>query len=308
MLQAAIGNPRRDVAGSIDQPATPSQLVDDSDPALMPLEAFRNAEKLAAPLFVRTDQPEHTVEALIPLDTLGLKPVVGATAGLQIVAYDPAAADQNITSGAGARRSMFRSGSVLSLVLADAAMPAAPLRSTAPKREWFGSLDVFPAPPREIAGEQWSAAVAADEQSFRAEVAIPIDVLRSAGLSPDRLLAMFQTPVQPPVNLDVLYNAFAARAVRVHLGQLPPESAEYAVRLHFAELEDKQPGERVFDIRLQGQTVATSVDIVRDAGGPRRPLTRTFAVSAEGEIVIEFLPQTGQPLLNGLELIRKSPD
>ncbi|MCL4201456.1 MAG: PQQ-binding-like beta-propeller repeat protein [Pirellulaceae bacterium] len=312
MLRAAIGSPRRDAAGSIDQPTTPSAasspLVDDSDPALMPLEAFRKSEPLAAPLFIRTDQHEQTVEALVPMDTLGLKPVVGATAGLQVVAYDPAAVDLNITSGAGARRSMFRSGSVLSLVLADAVESAAPLRSTAPKREWFGSLDVFPAPPREMAVEQWSAAIVVDEQSFRAEVAIPIDVLRSAGLSPDRLVAMFQTPVQPPINLDGLYNAFAARAVRVHLGQLPPESAEYAVRLHFAELEDKQPGERVFDIRLQGQTVATSVDIVRDAGGPRRPLVRTFAVSAEGEIVIEFLPQTGQPLLNGLELIRKSPD
>jgi hypothetical protein len=167
---------------------------------------------------------------------------------------------------------------------------------------------VFSAKPRDISSEQWSAVVAADERSFRAEVAIPIGVLQAAGLSPDRLLALFQAPGQPLANLDGLYNAFAARAVRVHLGELPPESAEYALRLHFAELEDKQPGERVFDIRLQGQTVATSVDIVRDAGGPRRPLAKTFAVHADSEIVIEFLPQAGQPLLNGLELIRKSPD
>jgi outer membrane protein assembly factor BamB len=312
LLQAAIGDPRRQGAGSAEQAtvptATSSPLIDDSDPAQMPLEAFRNSEQLAAPLFIRTDQPEQIVEALIPLDALGLKPAVGATAGLQIVAYDPAATDQNITGGAGARRSIFRSGSVLSLVLADAARSAAPLRATAPKREWFGSVDVFSAKPRDISSEQWSAVVAADERSFRAEVAIPIGVLRSAGLSPDRLLALFQAPGQPLANLDGLYNAFAARAVRVHLGELPPESAEYALRLHFAELEDKQPGERVFDIRLQGQTVATSVDIVRDAGGPRRPLAKTFAVHADSEIVIEFLPQAGQPLLNGLELIRKSPD
>jgi outer membrane protein assembly factor BamB len=312
MLRAVIGDPRSQGAGSADPGTGPSPasspLIDDSDPVQMPLEAFRNSEQLAAPLFLRAAQQEQIVEALIPLDALGLKPVVGATGGLQIVAYDPAANDQNITSGAGARRALFRSGSVLSLVLADTAEPAAPLQAMAPKREWFGSVDVFSPTPQDIPGEQWSADVAADQQSFRAEVAIPIDVLRSAGLSRDRLLAMFQAPDQPLANLDGLYNAFAARAVRVHLGQLPPESAEYAIRLHFAELEDKQPGERVFDIRLQGQTVATSVDIVRDAGGPRRPLVRTFAVNAGSEIVIEFLPQAGQPLLNGLELIRKSPD
>ena len=228
----------------------------------------------------------------------------GTVIGLQIVAYDPSANDQNITGGAGPRRALFRSGSVLSLKLAETTGPVAPLAPTAQKRDWFGSIVVCGATESALPTDSWSTAVAADERSFRAEVAVPLRVLRPAGLTRDRLLAQFHTFGKATSNLDLLYNSFQSRSVRIATGSVPWQPAPYTVRLHFAELEDKQPGQRVFDIRLQGRLVAQSLDIVREAGGPRRLLTNTFHVTPDKELVLEFLPQAGTPLLNGLELIR----
>ena len=104
------------------------------------------------------------------------------------------------------------------------------------------------------------------------------------------------------VPLDVYQTERCGAAVSYSLPNIP--DGVYTVRLHFAELEDKQPGQRVFDMRLQGRLVAPSLDIVREAGGPRRLLTKTFQVTPDQELVLEFLPQAGTPLLNGLELFR----
>ena len=53
---------------------------------------------------------------------------------------------------------------------------------------------------------------------------------------------------------------------------LPPRS--YTVRLHFAELDAVKPGERVFDVTIQGKTLIEGLDVVSQAGGVRRALTR----------------------------------
>ncbi|MCU0874642.1 MAG: PQQ-binding-like beta-propeller repeat protein, partial [Pirellulaceae bacterium] len=54
-------------------------------------------------------------------------------------------------------------------------------------------------------------------------------------------------------------------------------AAAYTVRLHFAEPEDLQPGERVFDVRLQDEPVLKGFDIVQAAGAPRRAVVKEFA-------------------------------
>ncbi|HUE72917.1 MAG TPA: PQQ-binding-like beta-propeller repeat protein [Pirellulaceae bacterium] len=83
--------------------------------------------------------------------------------------------------------------------------------------------------------------------------------------------------------------------------------AEYRVTLHFAELEkDARPGDRIFDVKLQGQTVAAGLDIVEAAGGIERALTREFRnVKVAGNLVVELTPTKGEPILAGIELERE---
>ncbi|TPG65615.1 FG-GAP-like repeat-containing protein [Hymenobacter nivis] len=59
---------------------------------------------------------------------------------------------------------------------------------------------------------------------------------------------------------------------------LPVANGKYNVVLHFAELYWTKPGQRVFDINLEGKKVATNYDIVQKVG-PLTATTETFAVT-----------------------------
>jgi outer membrane protein assembly factor BamB len=90
-------------------------------------------------------------------------------------------------------------------------------------------------------------------------------------------------------------------------------AARYTVRLAFAELDGAKPGQRVFDIQLQGKTVASGVDVVKEAGGTNRALVKEFkGIDVSDELVIELVakaddPTPGQvPVLQGVEVIRET--
>jgi len=76
-----------------------------------------------------------------------------------------------------------------------------------------------------------------------------------------------------------------------------------------ADFRDK-PGQRVFDIQLQGKTVAKDFDPVAKAGGAARAFVTEFHdIPVAGNLVLELAaPQTAdpahQPLLSGIELLR----
>ncbi len=103
-------------------------------------------------------------------------------------------------------------------------------------------------------------------------------------------------------------------ARRVRLGGLyggadnPGSGARYTVRLHFAEREALEPGQRVFDVRIQGETVAERLDIVLAAGGPDRAYLAEFTgigLDDRGAVTVEFVPRGDNvrpPLLCGLEV------
>lgn len=85
----------------------------------------------------------------------------------------------------------------------------------------------------------------------------------------------------------------------------------YRVCLGFADTENSKPGERVFDIKLQGKVVATDFDIVSEAGGPNRAVFREFSdVVVERDLVIDLVPKAANlplsytPLLNTIEVQR----
>jgi len=92
----------------------------------------------------------------------------------------------------------------------------------------------------------------------------------------------------------------------ITLAEMAEDEASYTVRLHFAEPEDLQPGERVFDVSLQGRTVLSDFDVVKTAGGPRREVVREFkAVTVEGDLHIALTPKSGQAVLCGVEVIQE---
>ncbi len=88
----------------------------------------------------------------------------------------------------------------------------------------------------------------------------------------------------------------------------PPQPEPYTVRLVFAEPDSNMdPGERVFDVVLQGQVVHPDLDIVARAGGAMRSIVGTWKDIPIGEALeIELRPKGAlSPILSGVEIQRQ---
>jgi outer membrane protein assembly factor BamB len=88
--------------------------------------------------------------------------------------------------------------------------------------------------------------------------------------------------------------------------------AKYRVRLGFCEPTHDQPGQRVFDVKLQGQTVVEDFDIAKAAGDKNTVVVQEFAdVEVSGDLVVELVPKVenvtpkSAPLLNSIEVLRQ---
>jgi hypothetical protein len=79
----------------------------------------------------------------------------------------------------------------------------------------------------------------------------------------------------------------------------------YTVRLHFAEIVLTSPGQRVFNVAINGITELSHFDIVALAGGPNIAVTQSLPASpnANGQIVITFTTVTNAAVVSGLEVI-----
>lgn len=85
--------------------------------------------------------------------------------------------------------------------------------------------------------------------------------------------------------------------------------AEYAVRLHFAELNAAaKPGSRVFDVSINGQPVLTSFDILAKTGGAGRALVEEFIIPADMRLEVLLTQCAGAtmpPVISGIEVIAR---
>nr|MBA3824489.1 coagulation factor 5/8 type domain-containing protein [Ktedonobacterales bacterium] len=74
-----------------------------------------------------------------------------------------------------------------------------------------------------------------------------------------------------------------------HLGGFTANGT-YTVRLHFAETYFKSPGQRIFNVFINGQQVLTNFDIVAAVGAPDKAIVQTFTTTADGSgmITIEY--------------------
>lgn len=87
---------------------------------------------------------------------------------------------------------------------------------------------------------------------------------------------------------------------------LPLPAGDYMLTLRLAEIFCTRPGERVFDIWVEGRMAAEALDLVRSAG----PLTRYDLLVpvrvTDGSLDIQFTAMANQPKLSAI-LVRRSP-
>jgi len=82
------------------------------------------------------------------------------------------------------------------------------------------------------------------------------------------------------------------KKISLTLGNETPVA--YTVRLVFAELEDVGPGQRRFDVMLQGARVLSSFDICEAAGGRNATVIKEFKdIEVTGKITVELQPVAG---------------
>jgi hypothetical protein len=86
-------------------------------------------------------------------------------------------------------------------------------------------------------------------------------------------------------------------------------NGRYEVELRFAELFFDAPGERVFDVRIEGQTILDDLDVVDLAGGNFRALVRTFTAEVSDEqldiaLVRDWANGVENPIINAIRVTK----
>jgi outer membrane protein assembly factor BamB len=168
----------------------------------------------------------------------------------------------------------------------------------------------------------WKGAVVAGTETMSAEFAVPLSLLKDAGLDPGTLGINAQANVaaeKPTPNIDSEAlchlggrgRSHCANFIPLGLGKapvIPPR--QFTVRLHFAELDESaKPGQRVFDVKLQDQVILKGFDVAKEAGGVRTALVKEFKhVPTTEALALEFIAAGGKltaasaPILSALEV------
>lgn len=91
---------------------------------------------------------------------------------------------------------------------------------------------------------------------------------------------------------------------------LPVPDGAYTVRLHFSEPSCTGPGQRLFDIQINGATVQSSYDIFAAAGAMNKATTLSYSVQASGShgLLLQMINRQNWALLSGIELTEVNPD
>lgn len=98
---------------------------------------------------------------------------------------------------------------------------------------------------------------------------------------------------------------------------IPVADGVYTLTLHFSEhwfgvegyAGGNAVGTRIFDVFCNGVALLRDFDIVKEAEGPLKPLTRTFRglkPNHQGKLLLSFVPTTDYACLNALEVVEES--
>jgi outer membrane protein assembly factor BamB len=109
-----------------------------------------------------------------------------------------------------------------------------------------------------------------------------------------------------------LYSSGVQGAVRITADLAPSPMAQerpYTVRIHFAE-PTVNPGERVFDVRIQDEVVLSGFDVVEEAGGRLTAVVREFqGIDTNQSLTLELIPRSGKgPIVSALEVVAETEE
>jgi hypothetical protein len=88
--------------------------------------------------------------------------------------------------------------------------------------------------------------------------------------------------------------------------QFAAPNGNYSVKLKFAEPSMSGPGQRLFNVALNGATVLSNFDIFAAAGGAMIAMDRVFPVSVTGgQITVQFSSgNANYPMINAIEIVQ----
>jgi len=82
--------------------------------------------------------------------------------------------------------------------------------------------------------------------------------------------------------------------------------SSYTVNLYFAELENKNTGERIFDIAIQDKNVTDGFDIVAEAGKCDTEVVKSFrGIKAGKTMKIDLVSRQGNTIISGIEIVQE---
>lgn len=88
---------------------------------------------------------------------------------------------------------------------------------------------------------------------------------------------------------------------------IPVVDGAYIVKLHFAETGVSAPGQRVFNVNVQG-TALNNLDIFAETGGRNVAIVKVFNVNVSGGLLnIHFSTVVGDPVIQGIEVLPGGP-
>src|SRR6185312_13897220 len=83
------------------------------------------------------------------------------------------------------------------------------------------------------------------------------------------------------------------QSISIDLGPEARLPRKYTVRLFFAEPDPVGPGQRVFDVTIQGRPVLKDFDVLKTAGGPFRSVIKEFhGVEAAQSLTVALRPSS----------------
>ena len=77
----------------------------------------------------------------------------------------------------------------------------------------------------------------------------------------------------------------------------------FTVRLGFCAPQGDKPGQRVFDVRLNGERVLKNFDIVKEAGAANRAIWKEFEVELDGHLVLGLVARIEKPTVDQMPVI-----
>jgi outer membrane protein assembly factor BamB len=157
----------------------------------------------------------------------------------------------------------------------------------------------------------WRSAASLKKDQFVIEAAIPWKTLEDLGISRTDMSVL----LHQKLNIKYLKRpAVKSINMRVRLSDQDRLAKPYTVRLHFAELVNRSPARRVFDVKLQGETVLKNFDILSAASGMNKAIVKEFkGVMAldtlKLELVSDAADMTGPSatIISGMQIVAEKP-